>query len=455
MNVADSRGLLRSLRSAIPNALVLGCLLGALYWGHTTHWSFSGHEEAAEASEGPIAATTVSAKGNATQPQSGANSGQVAFDSPDDVKKAGLAVGLVEQRPMDEFVVANGIVSYDQTRIAQLSVRVPGIVWRVEKQVGEKVQKGDVLVLLDSVDVGKAKAEFLQSVVNHDLKQKNLQRMRSISDSIPERAVREAESQVRESRVRLFNAQQTLLNLGMPIDFAEIEKLNDEQLTERMQFLGLPRSIASTLDPKTTTANLIPLVAPFKGVVIGREIVVGEVVEPTQKQFTLADVSKVWITLNVDREDAARLDIGQEIRFLADGVDREVVSKVSWISTEVDQKTKTVQVRAEVENPRIDDDPDTTDGQRLLRANTFGTGKICVNPRPRAVAVPGAAVQTIGRRRMVFVPLSDGRTFVPRDVRTGVTDGGFTEILSGVAAGDQIVTTGSYMLKSELFGAVQ
>jgi multidrug efflux pump subunit AcrA (membrane-fusion protein) len=71
------------------------------------------------------------------------------------------------------------------------------------------------------------------------------------------------------------------------------------------------------------------------------------------------------------------------------------------------------------------------------------------------VAVPGAAVHTKGRRRMVFVPLPDGRTFEPRDVRTGVTNGGFTEILSGVAAGDPIVTTGSYMLKSELFGAVE
>src|SRR4029079_17595035 len=166
-------------------------------------------------------------------------------------------------------------------------------------------------------------ADFLQSVVNYDVKQKNLVRMQSVTDSVPERAIREAEALVREARVRRFNAQQTLLNLGMPIDIAEVEKLTDDQLTERMHFLGLPKSINGLLDSKKTTGNLIPLVAPFDGVVIGRELVIGEVVEPTHTQFTLADVSRVWITLNVDREDASRLDIGQEIRFLADGVSRE------------------------------------------------------------------------------------------------------------------------------------
>lgn len=463
MSVPKSSGFTRQLLGMIPNAVVLGSLLGMLYWGHSTHWSFGGHDPASEPSAPPGAAAAggqqtlaVSAAVSAAPSVEGRDGerSRVEFRSPADVEKAGLVVGEVIQRPMDEHVVANGVVTYDQTRLAQLSVRVPGTVWRVEKQIGQFVSKGEVLVLLDALEVGRAKAELLQSMVNYDLKLKNLARMKTFTDSVPERAVREAEAQVREGRVRRFNAQQTLVNLGLPIDFSEIEKLSDDELTEKIRYLGIPPAITCTLDTKTTTANLIPLVAPFDGVVIGRELVVGEVVDPSHTQFTLADVSRMWINLNVDREDASRLAIGQDVQFQADGVAREIVSRISWISTAVDQKTRTVQVRAEVENPIFEGGPEPNEGQRLLRANMFGTGKICVSPHPRAVAVPGAALHTKGERRIVFVPMPDGRTFEPRDVKTGVSTGGFTEILSGLAAGDPVVTTGSYMLKSELFGAV-
>ncbi|MFN0051388.1 MAG: efflux RND transporter periplasmic adaptor subunit [Planctomycetales bacterium] len=447
------------LKSLIPNTLVLGVLLGTLYWGHKTHWSF-GHDKPEESgahrlhsgkgsgvdSDGLSVSKGASAGGRTERSQI------IEFESVEEVAKVGLRLAQVEERPMEEMVVANGVVSYDQTRLAQLSARVPGIVWRVERQVGQQVQKGDVLVLLDAGEVGRAKSEFLQSVVNYDLKEKNLARLRVISDSVPERAVREAEAQAREAKVRRFNAQQALINLGFPVDLADLENLSDEQLGEQMHFLGIPPVLAETLDPRQTTANLIPLMASFDGVVIGHELVVGEVVDPAHPQVTLADVSRVWITLNVDRKHAASLQLGQSVRFIADGAPREVVSRVSWISTEVDQKTRTIRVRAEVENPLVESESGVAGRQRLLRANTFGTGRICVNSRPRAVTVPVGAVHTHGLRRLVFVPLPGGRSFEPRDVRTGVSQSGFTEILEGVATGDQIVTTGSFMLKSELFG---
>lgn len=455
--------MLRKLARVVPNAFVLGCLLGALYWGHSTHWSFGaphaeaapGAKDSATAGQAQVDRQSAHANADAPMPPADEDARLVKFDSPVDVGKAGLVIDRVEQREMEECVVANGIVGYDQTRLAQLSVRVPGIVWRVEKQVGQFVSKGEVLVLLDSVDVGRAKADFLQSVVHYDLKARNLARLTAISTSVPERAVREAEAQVREARVTRFNAQQTLVNLGLAVDLAEIQKLSDEELARHVHFLGLPEAIAETLDPHKTTANLIPLVAPFDGIVIGRELVQGEVVEPSHTQFTLADVRKMWILLNVDREDVVRVGIGQQVVFSADGMPREASCRVGWISTEVDSKTRTVQVRAEVENPLLDETGETREGQRLLRANVYGTGRIRVGHRPNAVAAPRTAVHAKGSRRVVFLPHADGRTFEPRDVRTGISQNGFTEVLDGLSPGDRVVTTGSYMLKSELFGSVE
>src|SRR5262249_22617354 len=141
--------------------------------------------------------------------------------------------------------------------------------------------------------------------------------------------------------------------------------------------------------------------------------------------------------------------------FSADGMPHEARCRVGWISTEVDSKTRTVQVRAEVENPLLDETSEAGEGQRLLRANVFGTGRIRVRHRPDAVAAPRTAVHAKGTRRLVFLPRADGRSFEPREVRTGISQGKFTEVLDGLSPGDRVVTTGSYMLKSELFGAVE
>jgi cobalt-zinc-cadmium efflux system membrane fusion protein len=451
---------LKKLAAVAANLLTLGCLLGALYWGHKSHWSFShadgavAHGDAAPphgnhppGQSADQSSVTSDAPEGAPQPWR-----PVEFSSADAARKAGLELGKAELREMSHIVTANGTVTYDQDHLAQLSARAQGIVWKVQKKIGQTVQKGEVMAILDSGEVGRAKAALLQAIVHHDLTVKTLERLRGIIGSVPERTLRQAESAVREDRVQRFNAQQALANLGLPVNLAECEHLNDEELASKIQFLGLPASIVDSLDPSTATANLIPLIAPFDGVVIAREIVVGEVVDPTRAQFTIADVRTMWLILNVDREDAALLDIGQEVTFHADGMPRDVTSVVSWISTEVDRKTRTVQVRAVVDNPLLDDGPDATDGQRLLRANIFGTGRIQIKQHSEAIAVPRSAIHSTGGHKVVFIPRPDGRTFDPRLVETGISRGGYTEVVEGLAPGDEVVTKGSYTLKSDLFG---
>ncbi|HRP08917.1 MAG TPA: efflux RND transporter periplasmic adaptor subunit, partial [Gemmatimonadales bacterium] len=108
-----------------------------------------------------------------------------------------------------------------------------------------------------------------------------------------------------------------------------------------MRLLGIPREITDQLDPVRTSANLLPVTAPLDGVVISRSIVPGVQVEAGKPLFSVADTSRAWVNIAVPPADASRVAVGQEVRFTLDGSQAPaVVGQVTWISTEVDEKTR-------------------------------------------------------------------------------------------------------------------
>jgi len=144
---------------------------------------------------------------------------RIQFTSAAARDKAGVDDDPVTEKHMTEYLAANGEVGYDQTRVARLSSRVPGTVWWVGKQVGDPVQRGELLALVDAAEVGKAKAEFLQAFVQVGLRQKTWENYHRAAGSgaIPDRQVREAETSLSEARIRVLAAQQALTNLGLPV----------------------------------------------------------------------------------------------------------------------------------------------------------------------------------------------------------------------------------------------
>ncbi len=146
----------------------------------------------------------------------------------------------------------------------------------------------------------------------------------------------------------------------------------------------------------------------------------------------------MWTTAELSPADAKKVRVGQGVALLPDGVMGEpIVGAVSWISTEVSEKTRTVQVRAEVANP---------DGR--LRARMFGRASITTSSKPSALTVPTSAVQPDGSINLVFVRLND-EVYRPRVVTLGGSAGLFVEILSGLNAGETVATQGSYFLASQ------
>jgi cobalt-zinc-cadmium efflux system membrane fusion protein len=286
----------------------------------------------------------------------------------------------------------------------------------------------------------------LQALAQADLKAQIVERMRPLAGSgVSGADLQEAEAALRAAQIRLLSAQQALVNLGLPVRAEEIKQLSTAEIADRMQFLGLPESIRKGFDPRTTTGNLLPVVAPQEGVVVAREAVAGEVVDAARVLFIVADARQMWLTLNVRLEDAKSLALGQPVLFRPDGGREEARGQVTWISTEVDERSRTVQVRADLANPA-----------GRLRAFTFGTGKIVLREEKQVVVVPSEALHWEGCCHVVFVRdkdfLTEGapKVFHVRKVRPGAKDDQHTEIIAGVLPGEIVAAAGSGVLRGEL-----
>jgi len=448
--------LVAALASWTLSVVTTAALAMVGWFGHATHWTFGfgGHAE-------DHAAAAHSAPGHGEQAvtehgdvQAG-EADAVRFTSKEAMERTGIELVPVEERPMVSELVASGVVLYDQRHIAQLSARVPGSVWRVERHLGDSVRKGDVLLVIESRDVGRLKADFLNAMVDYEARLEQTKILEEVKGAVMGRQIREAKSAFREARNHLHNAEQALVNLGLDVSIATYEPLDDVARAARIRTAGLPDPLLAAIDAEHVTSNLLPLYAPFDGIVIGRDAVVGEVIDPTEPIFEVADVSTMWVVLNISKEDAGRVALGQRVRFRPDGSTDEYESRIAWISTEVNEETRTLEVRAEISNA-----PGATavasPGDRSkpagLRANTFGNGRIEVDRRGRAIVVPRSSVQWDGSRWVVFVPTGDS-TFAARPVSPGFQQGDSIEIVGDFATGGiptHVVGTGSHVLKSQV-----
>ncbi len=382
---------------------------------------------------------------------------RLQFSSDSLLTKMGVDITPVWQAPIVETVWASGEITFEQTRVAPISAPVAGRVWLVTEQgqLGAAVTRGNLLALIDSADVGKAKVEFLQAFAQLDLKTKTVAGIKAVADqgAIPYVRVLEAETAQREAQIRLTGAQQTLVNLGLPVSLDSVKGMTTEALSTFIQFFGIPAEVAQRLDAKVLSFNLYPVLATRDGVVSATKVVPGETVDSAKTLFVVADASQMWLILNVRSEDVKFLRIrdsktgkpGQVVKFQADGSGREVTGELVWKSLQVDDKTRTVQFRSELPNP---------DG--ALLANTFGMGHIVLREEKNAVVVPTEALHWEGDCNIVFVRdknfLEPGapKIFHVRTVRPGVKNGPNTEIIAGLLPGEVVATRNSANLRAEL-----
>ncbi len=370
---------------------------------------------------------------------------RIQFPSDEDARKAGIQVAPVQRGPVLEALEVVGEVRYDPTRVAQLASPAAGTVVLAGKNVGDRVARGELLALIDSAEVGRAKAQLLEALARVRLHEKTYRRLASIQAVVAGKRLLEAETALAQAQAQLEQAAQRLINLGLRVERKQLRSLSPQELAERLPLLGLPSHVTAQLDRTRATANLLPVVAPLDGVVVQRSVVAGEVVDPRRVLFTVADTRRMWLVLDVPQEEVRYVREGQQVLFRPDGSDHDEVGQVSWISTTVDTTTRTVQVRVELDNPR-----------GHLRNETFGTGRIVLRRDPRAILVPRTALHWEGCCHVVFVQDKNYhkpdafKVFHTRSVRPGVTMGQQVEILAGLLPGEMVVIEGGAALRAEL-----
>lgn len=435
------------LRRTLPSTLVFALLIGLGLWGHSTDWAFGVVNHGLQFGTRDAAANLTTIRFDEATPRPIESrfpmGAALVFATDYDVERAGIDIAPVWTAPMTEALQASGELAFDPGLVARLSPRLPGTVWSVLKKIGAKVQPGEVVALVDAVEVGKAKSELQQSMTQVRLRRKALTDLHGAGNAVNQRQRQESEAALKDAEVRLLAAEQALLNLGLPVRAIELIDLPRAEAAQRLRGLGVPGEAG--FDSATGTANLLPVRAPFAGWVIDVNVVAGEVVGNGTTLMTIADPRQLWLTLHVRQEAAHRVAIQQTVKFRPDGAAEEATARVNWIGTTANETTRTVPIRSVLAN---------TDGR--LRASTLGQGRVILRETPNAIIVPRGAVQTFRGSPIVFVRhpdflKADGpKEFQARTVVVGTSDDNHTEVLSGLVVNEVVASKGAPILLAEL-----
>ena len=331
-------------------------------------------------------------------------------------QRASIAVLSVQPRSVSDVLSAPAELQLNGDRVAMVGPRAAGRVARIDVSMGDRVAVGTILASIDSPDVGSLLASYTSAQAAESVAQRTYQREKDLF-------------------ARRISAEREVLAAE-----AELARVTSERRTveSRLQALGIALSPAGSPSPASA---LLPIRSPIQGTVIERNATIGATVGPDTVLFKLADLSTLWLVAKVPETTMRDIRRGDTVTVKVDALpDQPVSGRVSYIGATVSDTTRTVDVRIDVPNRTGELKPGM-----FARAQfaTRGTRQLSDQ-----ILIPQIAVQELNRKRVVFVPRSDGG-FDVREVTVGASAGDDIEVLSGLKAGDTVVTTGSFTLKSQ------
>jgi membrane fusion protein, heavy metal efflux system len=332
-------------------------------------------------------------------------------------KGAGVEVQQIVRKSMNSTLSATGVIELNADRLSRISPRTAGRVGRILVSQGARVQAGQALAYFDSAELGSVWADLVKAKGRVGLNQKALLREETLFEKrvSPEKDVLKAAQDLAEAQADLRLARERLRLLGVDVD--RLEKLTSED------------------------HPLIPLISPISGAVIEKNVSQGEVVGPEKVLFTVADLSTVWLLIDLYEKDLADVRSGTAVQVIVTALpERSFRGRISYMGDVVDEKTRTVKARVSVEN-----------GGGLLKPGMFATVTIdsARGSTESVIAVPDEALFFDGMEQCVFIQAKPD-TFVRRSVRKGRTFGRMVELTEGVREGEAVVVKGVFPLKAEL-----
>ena len=363
----------------------------------------------------PLVAVLCAACGDSSSPAAPA-----ATPSPPAATAPEARVQLVTPgyRVQRRILETSAKVQFDEYGLVRVHAPLTGRVLEVLARPGDAVESGQRLLVLDSPDLGAAKADYAKAVADVERSERALKLARELFEvkAIAEKEIREAENEHRKATAERERAAARLRTLGVP----------ESQLGD----------IAARTDARTT----LLVRAPRGGVIVERNVTPGQVVaygasDQPVNLFVIADLGTMWVVADVYEPDIPKVRRGQPVVVTLPCCPNErYAGQVTYISDSVDPQTRTVKVRAIVPNRG-----------RALKAEMFVKATIDTGSQ-RVLVVPQDAVHLAEGRTFVLVEKAKD-AYERRPVKLGADLDGVVEVLEGVRPGDRVVASGSILLK--------
>ncbi|MEQ9152742.1 MAG: efflux RND transporter periplasmic adaptor subunit [Parvibaculum sp.] len=333
-----------------------------------------------------------------------------------------IPTAAAQLRAVGHVLSTTGRVDFNQDHYAHVAPRVPGRVHRVDVSLGASVKRGQTLAVIDSLELGRTKSVLLRARSQLELAEKTLARERELAAD-------------------RITSQQSLLESKAAVQAARAEY---QAARQSLKLLGLTDAQLARVDYGDPAAAHFPIRSPIAGTVVEKHVNLGEVVAPDDNLYSITDLSRVWIWIDVYERDLRRVHLDDHVVVtVAAYPDRTFEGAVAYIRSQIDPATRTAQARIDVPN-----------GDGALRPGMFAkisvadTHPIDGELKVESVVVPASAVQRDGDESIVFVSLGE-RRYERREVALGRRTETHIEILAGLDAGETVVTGGTFFLKSE------
>lgn len=306
-------------------------------------------------------------------------------------------------------------IEVDEQRVARIGAAVTGRVTQIHATLGQRVKRGEQLATLHSTELSAAQLAYLKALSQAELQRRAVDRAKLLFASD---VIGSAELQKRESE--LAQAQ------------AEMQASHDQ-----LSVLGMTESATAKLAATRTVHSLSTITATLDGVVIERKVTPGQVVQPADALFTVADLSHVWLVAEVPEQQAALVKKGEAAQAEIPALNgKRIEGRLIFVADTVNPDRRTVTVRMDVDNP-----------ERTLKPEMLASMLIQGAPQ-RRLLVPASAVVREDNKDHVFVQL-DSTRFQLRPIVLGQESNGYIPVQAGLKGGERIVTEGAFHLNNE------
>jgi Cu(I)/Ag(I) efflux system membrane fusion protein len=317
--------------------------------------------------------------------------------TPDQVRQFGITFGTVEMRPLTAESRTTGVVMFDETGMAKVAPKIGGFVEKLYvNSTGQVVQRGQPLLEIYSPELVAAQQELLLAG----------QLQRDIGRSAVPGVPGNSTDLVAAARRRL-----------------QLWDISDRQIDDVLRTGRVRRTLT--------------LYAPVSGVVVDKQVLRGQATSPGEALYTIANLSDVWVDVQLREADAAAVRVGSGADIEVTGLPaRTFKGRVAYVYPTLDSVSRAVRARVVVSN---------TGG--VLKPGMYATVRLST-PSRTALTVPSSAILRTGERNVVFMDMGKG-ALMPMDVELGRTAGDYTEILAGLEPGQRVVTSAQFLLDSE------